>query len=152
MDWDLESPFTTGIRVEAGDVDELGHANNATYVRWLERCAWRHSEYLGLSLQDYRALDRAMVVLRHEIDYLAAAYLDEEVTVATWIVESDQRLRLVRQFQIIRPADGQTLLRARSTYVCMALSSGRARRMPAVFLERYAVVPPATGPGAAMAP
>jgi len=139
MDWDLANPFTTDIQVAPAEVDELGHANNASYVRWLERCAWRHSEHLGLSLQEYRALDRAMVVFRHEIDYLAAAFVDEALRVATWIVESDQRLRLVRRFQIIRPADGQTLLRARSTYVCMALSSGRARRMPPVFLERYAV-------------
>lgn len=137
MDWDLETPHTVDVRVTADDVDALGHANNASYVRWLERCAWQHSESLGLSLTEYRELDRAMVVFRHEIDYLAAAYLEETITVGTWIVESDDRLRLVRHFQIIRPADGRTLLRARSTYVCMALSSGRARRMPAAFLEGY---------------
>lgn len=137
MDWDLEVPHTVDVRVTADDVDALGHANNVSYVHWLERCAWHHSESLGLSLTEYQELDRAMVVFRHEIDYLAAAYQEETLTVATWIVESDDRLRLVRQFQIIRPADGCTLLRARSTYVCMALSSGKARRMPAAFVERY---------------
>ena len=62
------------LRVLAEDIDELGHANNAVYVSWLERCAWRHSQRLGLDLAEYRRLDRAMAVLRHEIDYLAAAY------------------------------------------------------------------------------
>ena len=137
MDWDLEAPYIIDVRVTAEDVDALGHANNVSYVRWLERCAWQHSESLGLSMTEYRELDRAMVVFRHEIDYLAAAYQEEVLAVGTWIVESDDRLRLVRQFQIIRPADGCTLLRARSTYVCMALSSGKARRMPAAFVEHY---------------
>ncbi|HCB43999.1 MAG TPA: acyl-CoA thioesterase, partial [Pseudomonas sp.] len=66
MSWDLPTPFTLPILVGADDIDELGHANNAVYVRWLERCAWQHSQSLGLGLAQYRELDRAMAVLRHE--------------------------------------------------------------------------------------
>lgn len=137
MIWDLSEPHTLSMVVAAQDIDELGHANNAAYVRWLERCAWQHSQSLGLGLDDYRALDRAMVVLRHEIDYLAAAYLHDELTVATWIVHSDQRLRLNRHFQIIRNLDQLTLLRAESTFVCIELSTGRPRRMPPAFINGY---------------
>ncbi len=74
MSWDYADPFVIDLRVLAEDIDGLGHANNAVYVSWLERCAWRHSQRLGLDLAEYRRLDRAMAVLRHEIDYLAAAY------------------------------------------------------------------------------
>lgn len=130
-------PYTVSIAVDSSDIDELGHVNNAAYVRWLERCAWRHSESLGLGVSEYRELDRAMVVLRHEIDYLAAAFQQDDVVVATWIVESDNRLRLARQFQIIRASDQMTLLRARSTFVCIELSTGKARRMPAIFVDSY---------------
>lgn len=137
MNWDREKPYTHALVVDGSDIDELGHVNNAAYVRWLERCAWRHSESLGLGVAEYKTLDRAMVVLRHEIDYLAAAYLDDEVMVATWIVESDNKLRLTRHFQILRLSDQTLLLRARSNFVCIELSSGRARRMPAVFVETY---------------
>ncbi|WP_058021352.1 acyl-CoA thioesterase [Pseudohongiella spirulinae] len=136
-DWDHPQPFILSIKVSAGDIDELGHVNNATYVRWMEICAWRHSESLHLSMCDYRRLDRAMVVLRHEIDYLAAAFANEQIQVATWIVKSDGKLRLTRHFQITRPDDGLTLLRAQSTFVCMELSSGRAKRMPEEFISRY---------------
>lgn len=136
--WDLPvQPHSVTIHVADSDIDELGHVNNAAYVRWLERCAWHHSEQLGLGVAEYRQLDRAMVVLRHEIDYLAAAYQGEQVQVGTWIVETDGRLRLTRQFQIVRPADNMTLLRARSTFVCIELSSGKARRMPADFVQTY---------------
>ncbi len=102
MNWDYADPFVIDLRVLAEDIDGLGHANNAVYVSWLERCAWRHSQRLGLDLAEYRRLDRAMAVLRHEIDYLAAAYEGDELQLATWIVESDQRLRMNRRFQLVR--------------------------------------------------
>ncbi|MBF3231546.1 Acyl-ACP thioesterase [Klebsiella pneumoniae] len=78
-----------------------------------------------------------MAVLRHEIDYLAAAYEGDELQLATWIVESDQRLRMNRRFQLVRPADGATLLRAQTTFVCIELSSGKPKRMPAEFIDGY---------------
>ncbi|MDP2244076.1 thioesterase family protein [Pseudomonas sp.] len=137
MSWDLANPFVVDIQVVADDIDGLGHANNAVYVSWLERCAWRHSQYLGLDLAEYRRLDRAMAVLRHEIDYLASAYEDQELQMATWIVESDQRLKMDRRFQLVRPADGLTLLRAKTTFVCIELSSGKPKRMPVEFVEGY---------------
>ena len=137
MSWDLPDPFVFELDVVANDIDELGHANNAVYVRWMERCAWRHSQHLGLDLAAYRQLDRAMAVVRHEVDYLASAYQGEHLRMGTWIVESDHKLRMLRRFQLIRPADGVTLLRARTTFACIELSSGRPRRMPAEFVEGY---------------
>ncbi|WP_044874969.1 thioesterase family protein [Pseudomonas sp. LFM046] len=144
MNWDMPDPFVIDIKVGAEDIDGLGHANNAVYVSWLERCAWRHSQSLGLDLTEYRRLDRAMAVLRHEIDYLLAAYEDQELQMATWIVESDQRLKMDRRFQLVRPEDGTTLLRAKTTFVCIELSSGKPRRMPTEFVEGYgrALQPP----------
>ena len=137
MMWDLSNPFVIDIEVAADDIDGLGHANNAVYVSWLERSAWRHSQFLGLDLAEYRRLDRAMAVLRHEIDYLASAYEGQQLQMATWIVESDQRLKMDRCFQLIRPADGVTLLRAKTTFVCIELSSGKPKRIPAEFVEGY---------------
>ncbi|WP_304638540.1 acyl-CoA thioesterase [Pseudomonas sp.] len=137
MNWDLENPFTYDIRVAAEDIDALGHANNTVYVRWLERCAWEHSRSLGLGLDEYRELDRAMAVVRHEIDYLGAAYEGDELTMATWIIHWDQKLRMTRHFQLIRDSDQATLLRARTTFACIELSTGKPRRMPPIFIENY---------------
>lgn len=137
MNWDMANPFVIDIIVGADDIDGLGHANNAVYVSWLERCAWRHSQFLGLDLVEYQRLDRAMAVTRHEIDYLASAYEDQELQMATWIVESDQRLKMDRRFQLIRPQDGVTLLRAKTTFVCIELSSGKPKRMPPDFIDGY---------------
>ncbi len=137
VNWDLQNPFIENVQVQPEDIDELGHANNAVYVQWLERCAWQHSKSLGLGLPEYQQLNRAMVVMRHEIDYLAAAYEGEELQMATWIVSWDSKLRMTRRFQLVRPADGVTLLRAATTFACVELSSGRPRRMPVEFIEGY---------------
>lgn len=133
----LAKPFTLDIHVDTSDVDGLGHVNNAVYVTWMERCAWAHSEALGIGLDVYQSVDRAMAVHRHEIDYLAAAHAGEALTLATWIVTTDHRLRMDRHFQLVRPADDATLLRAVTTFVCIEMSSGRPKRMPELFLERY---------------
>ena len=63
----------------------------------------------------------------------------------TWIVNWDGKLRMTRRFQLIRPSDGVTLLRAYTTFACVELSSGRARRMPPEFIELYgkAIMPEA---------
>ena len=92
---------------------------------------------LGLDLVEYRRLDRAMAVVRHEIDYLAAAYEGDELQLATWIVDWDQRLKMTRHFQLKRPSDNTTLLRAQTTFVCIELSTGKPKRMPAEFVEGY---------------
>jgi acyl-CoA thioester hydrolase len=125
MNWDRPNP-TLELNVGTDAIDGLGHANNAVYVTWLERCAWRHSQSLGLDLAAYRRLDRAMAVMRHEIDYLASAYEGDELVLGTWIVEWDQRLRMQRYFQLVRPRDG-----------AIELSSGKPKRMPQAFVVGY---------------
>ncbi len=137
MSWDRADAFIIDIEVTDEHIDGLGHANNAVYVTWLEHCAWEHSKSLGLGLDDYRRLDRAMAVLRHEIDYLASAYAGDRLQLGTWIVDSDGRLKMNRAFQLIRPSDGSTLVRAMTTFVCIELSSGRPKRMPTEFVEGY---------------
>jgi len=137
VSWGLPDPFVIDIVVQPEDIDGLGHANNAVYVSWLERCAWRHSQSLGLDLAEYRRLDRAMAVVRHEVDYLASAYEGDQLQLATWIVESDQRLKMTRHFQLRRPVDDLTLLRAQTTFVCIELSTGKPKRMPVEFVDGY---------------
>lgn len=137
LEWDLPGPFVLELAVEASAIDEYDHANNADYLRWIEQVCWAHSESLGLDLARYRELDRALAVHRHELDYLAPAFLGERLALATWIVGDNGRLTLTRRFQLIRPADGRTLLRARTRFVCIELTSGRPRRLPEEYRRIY---------------
>jgi acyl-CoA thioester hydrolase len=135
--WDDPAPHVLHTRVAPEDIDGLNHTNNAVYVKWCEQAAWSHSVALGLDLEAYRALDRAMVIMRSEFDYLQASRASEEVVVGTWIVEWDRKLTMSRRFQVIRVDDGVTLLRAAMRFACIEMSSGRPRRLPAQFIEGY---------------
>ncbi len=137
MDWDFPSPFSISDAVVAQDIDGLQHTNNTVYVKWCERVAWAHSVSLGLDLDSYQKLDRAMVITRSEFDYLQASRLGDSVEIATWITQCDGRLTMERKFQIMRAGDGATLLRSRMEFACVALSSGKPRRLPEEFLHGY---------------
>jgi acyl-CoA thioester hydrolase len=137
MQWDFPSPFSIQTTVETADIDGLQHTNNAVYVKWCERVAWTHSESLKLDLPCYQRLDRAMVITRSEFDYLQASRLGDEIAIATWITDWDQRFTMQRRFQVIRRSDQVTLLRARMLFACVELSSGKPRRLPPEFLQGY---------------
>lgn len=130
MKWDRENPFVFEVQVSDADIDGLGHANHSVYVKWLEACSWAHSLELGLSLADYLRLDRGLAVVNNTLDYQGSAYANERLLVATWIVALEKDLKLTRQFQIIRQSDQRALLRARTTFVCVEISSGKPKRMP----------------------
>lgn len=143
MSWDYPQPFLLPVKPRREDIDGLNHTNNAVYVQWCERIGWAHSEKLGLTLDDYRRIDRAMAIRRGEYDYLLPTSLDEDLTLATWLSASDGKLTMERRFQLIRDRDQATILRGRWDLVCIELSSGRARRMPPEFCAVYlpAIVP-----------
>ncbi|MCX2979814.1 acyl-CoA thioesterase [Halieaceae bacterium IMCC14734] len=138
--WDFDKPFTHQFTVQHGDIDGLKHTNNTVYVKWCEQTAWAHSVSLGLDLDSYQRLDRAMVIARSEFDYLAASKLGDSVTAATWIVNWDGKLSMHRHFQIVRDSDQKTLLRSKVKFVCIALSSGRPCRLPEEFRDSYGAV------------
>ncbi|NLW05899.1 MAG: acyl-CoA thioesterase [Pseudomonadaceae bacterium] len=137
MQWDLAQPFTTRFTVTAEAIDHYKHVNNAEYLRYIEEVSWQHSNKLGLTMDDYERLDRALVVIRHEIDYTAPAFEGEELEMATWIVEYDQRFRVARQFQLVRISDQKTLMRCYTRFACVTLTSGKLRRLPLEFNTAY---------------
>jgi acyl-CoA thioester hydrolase len=137
--WDHPRPFTLQTRVAATDIDGLNHTNNTVYVKWCEQVAWAHSVALGLDLDAYRQLNRAMAITQAEYNYLKASHQGQEIVAATWITEWDKKLTMKRQFQIVRVEDGATLLRANMRFACIDLTSGRPRRMPQEFLDGYGI-------------
>ena len=81
----METPFTLVIKVLPDDIDNLQHVNNLVYVKWMDKIATEHWSFLTKEnpLPQY-----VWVVMRHEIDYLKQAGLDDEITVKTWVGET----------------------------------------------------------------
>jgi acyl-CoA thioester hydrolase len=135
--WDYPNPHTVHALITPEDIDDLNHTNNAVYVNWCQQVAWSHSVALGLDLASYQTLDRAMVIVHSEYHYLQASREGEEIVAGTWLTSWDSKLTMRREFQIIRPTDGTTLLRAAMRLACIELSSGKPRRMPREFIDGY---------------
>ena len=137
--WDLPNVHVLDVTVPAEAIDVMGHVNNTEYLRFMEQIAWHHTTVLGLGWDLYQKLNRGMVARHTEVEYLAPAFEGEKLQVGTWIIENDQRISIARRYQIIRESDGVTLLRGKTRWVCVALDSGKPRRMPPEFLQGYKV-------------
>jgi acyl-CoA thioester hydrolase len=135
--WDYDNPFLIEVVVDESQIDGLNHVNNAVYVTWCQDAGWQHSMALGLGIEHYQELDRAMAIRHGEYDYVQAAYLGDELSVATWLTASDGKLLMERRFQVVRKRDGATLLRGRWDLVCIQISSGRPKRLPVEFRDVY---------------
>lgn len=135
--WDVAHPFFETVTVQASDLDEFKHTNNVVYLRWLEQVAWKHSSRLGLGMADYQRLNAGCVARRHELDYLAATFAGDELRVGTWIAECDAKFTMWRAYQILRVSDGKTVLRGRTQWVCVDMTTGRPKRMPPEFVRAY---------------
>ncbi len=143
MNWDHPDPHICPVSPAAADIDGLDHTNNAVYVRWCEQAGWSHSEALGLDLAAYRRLNRAMAIGSASYDYLLPTGLGDDLLVGTWLYATDGRLTMERRFQLVRAADGATVMRGRWQLVCIEIASGKPRRMPPEFCAAYlpAVLP-----------
>ncbi len=115
---------------DPSEIDELGHVSNIAYVRWIQDVAKAHSAAVGYSFEDYKRLGAFFMVRRHEVEYLRPAYEGDEILlrthVATWKGASSRRDTL-----ILRAADEQELVRAKTLWAYVDAVTGRPRRLPA---------------------
>jgi len=135
--WDLPRPFILPVSVEASQIDEFDHANNAVYLQWADQTAWAHWEADGYTRQGCRDLDRGMAIMRTEADYLGHCRSGDQLACAVWIAKSDGKLRAERWYQFRRVSDGQTVFRAITRLVCFQLTTGRPARMVSDFAKHY---------------
>jgi acyl-CoA thioester hydrolase len=121
--------FTHRFVVADSEIDELGHAGNVSWVRWVNDAATAHSAAVGLDLSAYRARGLLWVVRRHEIEYLAPAFAGETLEARTWIAQV-RGATSIRKTSFRRVADDAKLAHAATTWVLLSMPSGRPTRVP----------------------
>ena len=120
------TPFEKRITATEQDIDELGHVNNAVWVRWIQDMATAH--WYAVAPPEY--VDRYIwVVARHEIDYLRAVLPGETVTGRTWVAEAPRGARFDRHMEFTG-ADGKVRVRAKTTWAIVDKATGRPLRVP----------------------
>jgi acyl-CoA thioester hydrolase len=122
------------IAVEPSDIDELGHANNVVWVRWVNEAAIAHSRSVGFDREVYFRMRVIWVVRRHDVEYLSPALEGEKLEARTWI--ADLRGATSRRRTVIE-REGRLLLRAETTWALIDTDTSKPRRIPKEMMERY---------------
>jgi acyl-CoA thioester hydrolase len=120
-------PHTLTLTATPADIDELGHVNNAVWVRWIQDMATSHWTAVA------RAGDVAQyvwVVTRHEIDYRGNIAAGESVTGRTWIESPPKGAQFDRRVEFVDAA-GKVIVRANTTWAMIEQATGRLVRVPA---------------------
>lgn len=117
------------ITVQKEHIDMFNHVNNEVYLKWLIESADSHSTSLGYPLERYIKEGAFFIIRRHEIDYLAPAYLGEKLIVETWVEEMETK-RCVRSYKIIREKDSRTIVLGKTLWVYVNLKTGRPIVIP----------------------
>lgn len=142
-----EPLFRRRRTVVAEDCDELGHVNNAVWVRFVVELAEAHSLALGLDLAAYRELGGLWIVRRHEIDYHRPAVPGDEVLEETWVADL-HGARSLRGARFARASDGALLVSAATHWAFVDAASGRPRRVPPRLRDAFpTLAAPPTAPG-----
>ena len=118
--------FSHAVTALAEHIDELGHVNNAVWVQWIQEVALAHwYSVADAGHQD----DYIWVVVRHEIDYLRAAFAGETLTGRTWVGEAPKGARFDRHMEFVG-ADGKVRVRAVTQWAIIDKAAGRPIRVP----------------------
>ena len=118
--WEFALEFVAG----ADDIDELGHVNNAVWVRWIQDIATAHWE---AAADPAHVAAYAWVVTRHEIDYRGNLTEGQRVTARTWVGEP-KGARFDRHVRFVG-ADGRALVTAVTTWALIDRATGRLLRV-----------------------
>jgi acyl-CoA thioester hydrolase len=118
-------PFTRTFTAASFDIDELGHVNNAVWVRWIQDMATSH--WQAVALAEHIAA-YYWVVTRHEIDYRGNIAAAESVTGRTWIESSPKGAQFDRRVDFVDSA-GRVIVRANTTWAMIDKASGRLARV-----------------------
>ncbi len=127
--------FTRTITAGPDDIDELGHVNNAVWVRWIQDVAVAHWHAVAAPEHHDAYI---WVVTRHEIDYRGNVSEGETVIGETWVPEPPRGARFDRHMRFTGE-DGKVKVEAVSTWAMLDRATGRLVRVrdeiAAPFLE-----------------
>ena len=104
--------YTVNHQVQQHEIDNLNHVNNVVYLQWINDVSIKH--WHSLSTKAIRE-KYIWVAIRHEINYLKPAFLDEEITIKTW-VSTLEGVKSIRKVEIYR---SEVLLAKSETTWCL---------------------------------
>jgi len=123
--------FRHPIAIDPADIDQMGHVNNATYLKWVQEAVvdyWR-------SVAPPDAVARHLwVALKHEITYLRPTFL-QDVVVAEVIAEKVEGARAM--FTTVVRRGEEVLSEIKSSWCCLDAATLRPARLARDVVGRF---------------
>ncbi len=119
------APHIFRIGIERGDIDFMGHVNNARYLAWVQDAVLSHWQKLA---PPEAVAQHLWVALKHEITYRKPAFLDDDV-IASVVLEKVQGARAFYETIIKRGED--VLAEVKSSWCCVDAQTLRPARIAA---------------------
>lgn len=121
--------FTFSFVVNENEIDDLNHVNNIHYVEWIQNAAQKHWDILK---QQIINKNYVWVVLRHEVDYLASAKLNDIIEISTWIGDS-YGVKSERFVEV--KCEGKILAKAKTVWCLLDDKSMKLIRIPSEIMK-----------------
>ena len=123
---------------EAGDIDELGHVNNAVYLVWAQDAGTAHWRSVATpQMQE----DMIWVALRHEIDYRDQVLEGETVEVRTWLGRASGP-RFVRHIDIRKPGAKRFSAKVKTDWCLIDANTRKPKRVGRDILDLFGLATP----------
>jgi len=123
----ISPTYSKTIIIPKSVIDENGHVNNVSYIKWMQDIAVEHLSSIGSI--EAQGPESTWVIREHKIEYFQPAYEGEEIEIRTW-VENIRRVRSLRQYEFIRKSDGKTLVKGETDWVFVDVKTGAPRAVP----------------------
>lgn len=123
--------FRHTIAIEPGDIDHMGHVNNAVYLKWVQDAV---VDYWQSVAPPDAVASHLWVALKHEITYLKPTFLQDNV-VAEVIAE---RVEGARAFFLTVLRRGEDVLsEIHSCWCCLDSATQRPARLAREVIGRF---------------
>ena len=126
--------FARSFVAAPGDIDELGHVNNAVWVAWVQEIAVEHWHAVAPAAMHAAFL---WVITRHTIDYRGNIGVGETALAETWVADGPRGARFDRHVRFA-DAGGRTLVEAVTSWALLDRASGRLTRVPPAMVALFA--------------
>lgn len=131
----FEYPHT----VSEQEIDDLNHAGNFHFVKWMQHAAIAHSSDNGWPPQRHIELRAGWVARSHTITYLKPAFEGDSLIIKTWVANMKSAISL-RRYEIFNEA-GEMLAKAETLWAFVNYERQKPTRIPAEVATSFEVVP-----------
>ncbi len=125
--------YTLEIKVPPSAIDQLNHVNNIVYLQWIQKVAKQHWE--AATTTAFRQ-GFYWVVKSHFIEYLAPAFLDQELTINTWVQDYNAAIS-ERHTEIIRKSDQKCIAKAKTLWCLINSATNKPMRISSELKKQF---------------